>query len=69
MSKMTRKIGFALGAALSAIVLFGLGKVWAHNGNQQPAAETQQTVSTDKHLASTATAPAETAKVWRRGRR
>lgn len=67
MTTMTRKIGIALGAALTALLLVGLGKGWAGTATR-PSAE-PQTVSKGGQIAAATSTPDDASRNWRRGRR
>jgi hypothetical protein len=66
---MTRKIGFAIGAALAALLLFGLGKVWAGNGNRPDTGAAPQMIAKGGQIASATSTPDDASRNWRRGRR
>jgi len=69
MQKWIRKIGIAMGAALAAMALFGLGKVWASPSTPQHVGEAQQTIVKGSQSGSDTITQDETGKNWRRGRR
>lgn len=69
MRSMTRKMGIALGAALTALLLVGLGKAWAGAADRPASSGDPQTISKNEKIAATAGAPDTDTRMWRRGRR
>ena len=69
MHKTIRKMGIAVGAAVTALALFGLGKVWASPSTPQHAGDAQQSIVKGVQSGADTITQDETGKNWRRGRR